>query len=225
MSESLILKSQKFEIFKIIENEQLSPQEFIWETVASVNDAHLKVSRLVQVNTNYYFQFDFLKSSHFYEMSPGDSKQIEKIHSNSWHLQLSAFQRWVQNLKREIEAPDVWSAIANEKILSDASLAVDNNTKFTIEENIRIGQNLNEIKQYLLSTQPFSLEQKQYLDARFNYLVDASERLGRKDWFLLVVGTFMNIIIGLALMPNVARELLRIAGTLLKWLVVPQLLR
>jgi hypothetical protein len=224
MAESLILKSQANELFQLIESVHLLPQDFKWTTVNSVNEAYLEVSKLIHISSNYYFQFDFRGGNRFYEFSPGDTAQFEKA-SAHWDIQKKAFIRWLNNLKREIESPDLWSAIANEKIFSEAPSSDNNDAIFSNEERIRIAQNINEIKQYLLSTQSFSTEQKQYLDGRFDYLVAASERLGRKDWILLAVGTLTNIIIGMALMPDIARELFRIAGAVLKWVLITQLLK
>ena len=223
MEESLILKSQARDIFELIKSIQLTPEDFKWETVSS-NIGLLKVSRLVHINTNYYFQFDFVKTQHHYVCSPGNSTQVESATAGNWDNHIAAFKRWLQYLKREIEAPDLWSAIANEKVLSEVSYDNDDNATFSMEEKLRVAHSLNEIKQYLISIQSFSPEQKQYLDARFGYLINASERLGRKDWILLAVGTLTNIIIGLSLMPDIAREFLRIAGALLKWILINKLM-
>jgi hypothetical protein len=52
------------------------------------------------------------------------------------------------------------------------------------------------------------------LDLRRTYLRESSERLGRKDWLNNLLGGLVDLAIGLALDPEKAQVLLRLAGTI-----------
>jgi hypothetical protein len=87
-------------------------------------------------------------------------------------------------LKREIESPDLWGAISLEaEILESAASAGTSNAPFTIGEKAYIVQGINEIKQYLLTAHKLDPElDPELVESRLNYLVESSEREGRKDW-------------------------------------------
>jgi hypothetical protein len=225
MSESLVMKSQANEVFQNIQMHEIPPEDFEWNILPSIFNQSVYVSRLRHKSSGFYFQFDFHNNRHFCEFSPGNTTPIEQDFPGTWENQIEYLNSWLNNLQREIEAPDLWGAIANEKVLAEGSSEQDENVQFTREEIHRIHENLNEIKHYLISSQPFSPEQLNYLDARFNYLEEAATRVGRKDWIILVVGTLTNTIITLALIPSIARELLRLAGTVLSWVFNIHLLK
>jgi hypothetical protein len=71
---------------------------------------------------------------------------------------------------------------------------------------------LDEIKGYLLEGQQFAAEQCASIEREFAYLRESSERLGRKDWLNNLLGGLVGLAIGLALDPEKARGLLRLAG-------------
>jgi hypothetical protein len=219
VTKNLVLKSQKNTILEIIQSYDISPEQFVWDEIQSVIRNDVYVSRLVHKSSGYYFQFDFYDGRHYCTFSPGENKDIESVYPEVWDQQLLRFEMWLNYLLREVQAPDLWGAIANEKALSEVSYEHNENTSFTEEEILKIQKNLEEIKKYLISAQSFSPEQLHYLDVRFNYLQDAASRIGRKDWIILVVGTITNIIITYALSSAVARELFHIAGLLLKWVI------
>jgi hypothetical protein len=179
----------------------------------------VQVSRVVHKFSGYYYQFEYHRELNYGWFSPGVNFPIEHAGAASWSVQIQYVNAWLKKLKRELEEPDLWEAIANEKVLSEISVEQNENIPFSIEEIHRIQESLNEIKQYLIPSQPFSAEQLKYLDARFDYLDDAATRLGRKDWIVIFVGSLTNIIVGLALTPSIARELFHIAGTVLGWIV------
>ncbi len=126
-------------------------------------------------------------------------------------------------MKREIEEPDLWETIGVEKALAGAAADKDlDNSPFSEEERKRINQDLIEIKNYLLSRADFGPEQKVFLEERFRYLAEASQRLGRKDWMTVLLGGLLNVIVGLALAGDKAGELMRFAGQVFHWLVTTQ---
>lgn len=214
MTRLLLLKSQMNTVFELIAACGLDPAQFAWHQVASQFSKDV-IHKLVYLNSSYYFRFDIHNGSHFSRYSPGDDINTEEHPAGGWDTQAFLVQRWLDHLVRELQAPDLWQAIADEKSLSDASSQNAENSLFSADEIKRIDQNLPEIKEKLLAAQEFTPQQRQYLDSNFAYLKDASTRMGRKDWIIIVVGTLTNIIITLPLTSAVARDLFHIAGLVL----------
>jgi hypothetical protein len=57
------------------------------------------------------------------------------------------------------------------------------------------------------------------LESRLNYLVEASERVGRKDWINLLISVLVGIVISAALPPETTRELFHLAGIVLRQII------
>jgi len=108
---------------------------------------------------------------------------------------------------------------SNDKALVAEDLSEFENSSFSPNEQVRISSAIVELKSFLLSTQQHSPEHIQFIEERLNHLDESSKRLGRKDWITLAMGTLTNIIVGVALAPDAAREFVRNAGLLLGWIV------
>ena len=91
---------------------------------------------------------------------------------------------WLEEVKRDLETPDLWAELQREaKLLGAGSNAVTENTPFTPEEQKEIARETKELAKYVRKIHLLSPAQMQVLDEKLEYLVDASDRLGRKDWF------------------------------------------
>lgn len=219
MDKSLILKSHSNEILQYIKANDLNIYDFSWEEVYSTKSHPLVVSKLVNNSSAYYFIFDFHKGKHFCEYSPGEEKQVDIEYPGSWNLQLDYFKHWISYLKREIYSPDLWSALKAEKGILEAATTKESNELFSSEEKIKLKANLNEIKLYIFSTKSLQSNETSFIENRINYLVESSERLGKKDWINITLGVLINIILFLSLPAEAAGELFRFASNTLKWLI------
>jgi hypothetical protein len=211
------MKSQTNQVFELIQELGLNPSDFVWEKHESSWDTFLKIPILIHKPSGYYMTFDLKGDLRFSVFSPGRDEWTQSIETRSWFGQTKAIRKWLQYLKRETESPDLWNAISQEKNLIEASASSDtSNALFSNNEREYISAALAEIKEYILSTQSFTPEQTKYIEDRLHYLKEASERMGRKDWITLTVGVLTNIIVGVALAPDAARELFHVAGQVLQ---------
>lgn len=125
-------------------------------------------------------------------------------------------------MRREAESPDLWGSISKEaQILESAASSDTSNASFTAEEKTYVVQGINEIKQYLLTAHKLDPE---LVESRLNYLVESSERVGRKDWINLLISVLIGIVINAALPPEATRELFRFVGTVLRQIIDTPLL-
>lgn len=123
-------------------------------------------------------------------------------------------ERWLDDLKRDLETPDPWAELLRkgEMLEGSADEAVEN-TPFTPEEQAEIVKLLREIKKYSKKTYSLSEESLLTLEKRLDYLEEAASRVGRKDWVLLFLGTLFTLVVTTVLPPEAVRGVLAILGT------------
>ena len=220
MPNRVLLPTQKNQVFQSIQNIGLSPQEFDWKEIASLYLRDTAVSMLIHKPSSFYLKFEWRNTPAgtrpFFEYSPGIFASLE--HEGPYPaFNIGIVQRWLTNLKREVETPDLWGTIDKESALIEGIPGAETgNAPFTQEEQKKIGVALNEIKAYLCQLQSFSGEQQRFIEANFNYLKDAASRVGRKDWKVILLGTLISTAVTLAMTPDNTHALLRFAVQIIR---------
>lgn len=169
-----------------------------------------------------YFIFDNAAGRFYSKWSPGRETLRQAENSSGWQVQSKLCAQWLSFLKRETESPDLWDAISDEaRILESAASSDTSNAPFTAGEKAYILGGLTEVKQYLLTAHRVDPE---LVESRLNYLIESSERLGKKDWLNLLLSVLVSIVINAALPPEATRELFRFVGTALRQILNTPLL-
>ena len=215
---SPILNSQANEVLKLVKDQGLDPLEFSWEHTESSNTADLYVSKILHISTGSFFKFDFKEGKHFCVFSPGKEKQKESIFSGSWELQISYINKWLSYLKREIASPNLWETISQQILLKSDIDKIHSNDLFTNEEINKIQSSIGEIKEYVLATYNLTDSNKVFLENKLNYLIDSSNRLGRKDWIIILIGIITNIVMSLSFSPDTAKDFFIVVSKAFDWL-------
>ena len=127
----------------------------------------------------------------------------------SWQNVVSRVSGWLEDVKRDLDTPDLWAELQREtELLGIGSVEVTENTPFTLAEQKEIEERLRERARYVSLTYSLSGAQIQALDAKLDDLVEASRRVGRKDWLNIFVGTIAVYILTAAVPPESARGIL-----------------
>lgn len=218
-TDATLTKTQKNQVLKVILEYGPSPGDFQWtekeqEEYADLSCYPYKVSVLTHRPTGYYCVF----GAHSVTTCPGITRKVEGYrHEDRWENKERACCRWLIDVKREVDTPDLWATIGQEKSLPAAasSATIDNNL-FTASEQILIAAKLDEIKGYLLEGEQFDTGQAETIAREFAYLKESSGRLGRKDWLNNLLGGLFGLAVGLALDPEKAKGLLRLAASALQ---------
>jgi hypothetical protein len=220
-----LLISQRNEVFALIRAASLDISQFVWTKVTSNADyedrASALVDRIEHQSTGFYFMFDECYGDaqpYFYpnsvNLAPSRAGRLQ-----SWGEVIAWVKSWVSVIKAEILEPDLWGATKEDKKLIAANIDDIENLPFTLQEQVRVKVAVEELRNFIRTTNKLSSSQLIFVDARLRHLQEASSRLGRKDWITLAMGTFVNIVVGVALAPEAAKELIRTAGSLLGWIV------
>ncbi|HBB96526.1 MAG TPA: hypothetical protein DC054_14155 [Blastocatellia bacterium] len=223
MADKTLLRSQKNEVFRLLDDAGIDLRRFTWNQIYSPDNASRLVSRL-EYPDSFFFLFDRGGDNSYYGgFSPAEYERAVGVTAGTWPKLLDAVQRWAVCLKRELEEPDLWATISEEKKLAEGASEGNDNSPLSPNEQQRLAQNIDEIKEFLAHTFALNQEQAKLVNDRFRYLTEASARMGRKDWINLSLSVLMTIIIGLAMPPEASRELLRFAGQVFGWLISGQL--
>jgi hypothetical protein len=137
----------------------------------------------------------------------------------TWESIIRRVSGWVEEVKRDLETPDLWAELQREtELLVGASNKANENTPFTPEEQKEIVGQLQEMAEYAKRRYSLSGPEMQILNAKLDYLVRAAGRLGRIDWLNVFAGVILGFILTAAVPPESARhillELLRAIGHL-----------
>ena len=199
----------------------LEPRDFGWSEIESLSSSgkSFLVDRLTHTPTGYHFTFDTFEGEAFPYYFPNIDQATTNYPGpvDTWEKVFSHVTSWVLILKNEIIEPDLWAASHDDKKLIAASIDDLQNSPFTTQEQQRIKVAIDELHGFIHATANYSSTQQKFIDSRLRHLEEASSRLGRKDWITLAMGTLTNIVVGVALAPDAARELVRTAGALFGW--------
>lgn len=217
-TDATLTRTEKNLVLKHIQECRFDPADFRWIDIESKEHGgtgsirQFSASRLIHSPTQYYFTF----GGYDVEYSPGSRRKVESDrHYDNWQAKEHQLQQWLHRLKKEVEAPDLWAAVGNERALSGAVSSPLENRPFTDAEQSQIRAALDELKRYLVTTQSLQDEQLKSVEQQLRYLEESSRRLGRKDWVNILFSTLISLALTLALPPERANGLLQLAGNLL----------
>lgn len=220
MTTNLLLRTQQNDIYREIQRLEMSPPDFAWREEESRYLRDRAVPVLVHSPTEFDFVFDTSNQDRWVAFSSPHLEQIGRGHvgkANDWQSMLEIAKSWLVIVAKEHFEPYLWRLNESEGTLSAPLFDALDNRKFTEVELARISSALSEIRAFLVATSGCTTEQLSFVDSRLTHLEEASKRLGRKDWITLAMGALTNIVVGIALAPEAARELLRTANSLLGW--------
>jgi hypothetical protein len=127
---------------------------------------------------------------------------------HSWQTITTRISGWLEEVKRDLETPDLWAELQREGQLLDAtSEDVIENTPFTPDEQTEIAARLQALAEYARRAYSLSAVQTRALHTQLDYLNIAARRLGRKDWLNVCAGVILGYILTASFPPEAARGL------------------
>jgi hypothetical protein len=117
--------------------------------------------------------------------------QTRSLHE-TWGEVVERVTSWVGELREDLSSPDFWTSLEGVPPLGDD--ATHDNSPFTPEERQGIAERAAAIKTEAQSRYQLTDQQIQILEAKLDYVVEASKRMGRLDWRNLVAGVVLDMV-------------------------------
>jgi hypothetical protein len=195
-----LLKTQRNQVVRAAQAAGFDPLEFDWDDGGDDIRFHHPPS-------GAYFVFGGNAGNYVVRYKAGDEQERE-VRKYTWDALMESVKVWLANAKQDIETPDIWDELWRQRaLLRDVSDESFENTRFTPSEQDDIARRLNELREYVVTTYPLSESQLVELNSKLDYLVGAAGRVGRKDWLLLSFTVILSSLFGLALSPDVSRDI------------------
>ena len=93
------------------------------------------------------------------------------------------------------------------------------NKHFTPSEVLRIGKGFAAVSDAVRKREDITPEKIDYITRKLDEIVEAANRVGRKDWVNLAIGTLTNDVIGAAVGPNATKFLFQTVSQALEWIL------
>jgi hypothetical protein len=223
--DATLLNTQKRDVFEMLANSGLEPHQFEWtsrKTHGSIGGpppTHISILQS-KSRPEFHFTFDFAPDSYYPVCSPWKGARVASLGEMSWPYCLTQVQVWARRVQDELSTPDPWKALPGLATTSDIAVARDvANTEFSHRETDRLANGLEQIRQLLIDAAGRSEQTVAVINTQLNSLLDASKRMGRKDWVNQAIGALMTLSITLALPAETTKQALEILRQTLSGLV------
>jgi hypothetical protein len=130
-----------------------------------------------------------------------------------WQAVIYRFRVWLDNIRDCVDymnEPDLWRELAAFKeILDETDFE---NTPFTSTDQTAITARIEQVKEYIRTSGELTSEQISRVEARLDHAEEASKRIGRKDWLMMVTGSILSLVLGDTITPQAAGHILTLLG-------------
>jgi hypothetical protein len=139
---------------------------------------------------------------------------VRRWDAGTWEEVVKQAYRWVDELKQDLSTPDFWSTLPSVPPMDDSGDTADN-SPFSATEKQAIADRAALIKREAKDRYSLNAQQIRVLESKLDYVVAASERLGRLDWRNLVAGVFLDMMREAILPQETTQRIFQHLGTAL----------
>lgn len=123
------------------------------------------------------------------------SDRLQEVKDDLTEL-LPLIRTWADEVKQVVETPDYWRDIKRSReFIADTQGKESENTPFTQREQEQIAAQLQAITRLVAEKFELSAEQAEQIEERLDQAAEASKHMGRKDWFIYLLGTITALLI------------------------------
>jgi hypothetical protein len=120
--------------------------------------------------------------------------------AGSWATVASRAEVWAQEVKRDLDTPDLWAELQRDaKFLEAVSAGGADNVPFTPQEQEQIAARLKVLANDLGKKFSLTGNQVKALNGKFDELIEDTRRLGRKDWLNALIAVLLTHALNVAL--------------------------
>jgi hypothetical protein len=142
--------------------------------------------------------------------------EVERLIQENWRRQYRWCRGWLGDVKREVETPDLWAQLSDSEARSDDQQAFwqhvaddADNTPFTAREQEQIAERLEALRRQIIDAHALTADKIAPLDAGISHLIEASRRVGRKDWLVMFIGVMCTLVATAVIRPDYVSHLIQ----------------
>lgn len=166
-------------------------------------------TRFAYRNSPFFLDVSTARRTYSVRHSPGASELLTTLatsYAPDFQSVERPFKAWLSYMRREVEAPDLWALAHDGPSLFSAGGVIANNEPFAAPELAQIAEAVGHARAYLVAA-GVTGDLLRESNAKLDYLVAASRRSGRFDWFNIAFSTIWGIALAAAFNPAQARAL------------------
>jgi hypothetical protein len=208
--DAILRRTQRNEVLEVVVAAGLDPSTFYWDQRSYVDLTLGTAELLIHRETGCFYEFLLWNGeTHYGRMSPAPDKLQGEAHPGDWKGQIEYVRRWAQNLRDDIEAPDLWTSVTSWETLVEAPPSFADNSPFTPPELAELNERLDVIGGRLV--QLVDHDDLSAMAADFvDHLRSEAPKQGRRDWFFLALGALMSFMVNASFDPSRAHEIVSI---------------
>ncbi|HEY5476888.1 MAG TPA: hypothetical protein VIK11_09240 [Tepidiformaceae bacterium] len=212
-----LLESQKNDVFQLVRRYGFDPGQFEWH-VTTVPGGYT-VDRLDHRSPrDYFFAFDIIPNRDSYlagleddrksYFSPGPEQARAAGTCYGWTAQLGHVEMWLSALRREVDTVSLWDTLGSEttRLMAEANLS---NRSLTKDERQLIEVQAQQVRAFLRANVD-DHETLARVEKKVDELVDASKRLGIKDYAMVSLSLLLTMAVQAAFTGQQAQELVNL---------------
>jgi hypothetical protein len=213
-----LLTTEKDVIFKFVERYGLPVSCFEWkvnprfeEPVVMAGITITQASVLAYAPSGFTYTFGKFYSQLF----PGMLERVERrdVYKNGLAGRLryrnSAVLDWLKRVKEEVNAPDLWTKMQENREFLGVASTSENTEHFTEKDKLFLSERFAELTAVIEKQHDLPVTQVNAIKHGFADIVKAMNSYGKKDWFNLATGILVNIAVNAMFAPAAANDLLQ----------------
>lgn len=212
-----LLRVQENQIYEVIRKIGLEPHNFDWTEELIYHDYYLCPRITYRPDNRFSFLFGFAADGRWAKWLPPLDDIGTSERARSWKEMFRYFVLWLQALKRDVDAPDLWRALRAEQAITNAAQPQHDNRPFDERELRQLDAALAELRTYLETRHVQGGPERAQLTNRFQYLGEAARRgLGRIDWLNIFVAQMVAMVMGGVIPTTAYGDAMRLAAGLFR---------
>ena len=149
---------------------------------------HLSISRITVYGTKYWIAHNTSAVT----LALVSSLNFNGWAKHEWSVILARVEDWASQIAA---ARDIWKDFITDHGIPTASSDNIENIPFNVSEREEIRKRLSQIPAQVRERYDLSAEQESGIGHKLDDLIAASERVGKKDWLVMVYGAAFGLIV------------------------------
>ena len=209
---AVLTRRQRNNIFAALEGKGLDPARC--RLIATQNpDSGEPAIEIVHEPTKSWFDLTLEPTQYLFQWRVQDGpSSLDLAGGREWGDVLEQLEYWADEVQYVTETPDFWAELQQVPEILVASQAADaSNAPFTPGEQAEISARIDQVKDVVRRENPeLTAGQLAAIEQGLDEVKEASTRVGRKDWIVMINGTLLGLVANGLVPPHVVQAVFNV---------------